>query len=150
MIRITAVRAFLIGLAFLLASALLGGCTVNWELQLPKPSAAKLSYDVTLYFPSKRYPDTAAHIKKAIAAGESTTCTIDRDDAEDNRRESLQGIPTRKKYDRDEWPMAMCREGGAGAHVAYVKSSDNRGAGSWVGNQLEEYPDGTKVRFVVP
>ena len=45
--------------------------------------------------------------------------------------------------------MAMCEEGGKGASVAYIDSSDNRGAGSWVGNQLSNYPDGTKILFVV-
>ncbi|WP_339278569.1 NucA/NucB deoxyribonuclease domain-containing protein [Paenibacillus sp. FSL W8-1187] len=135
-------------LAALLLAALLGGC--SFELKLPQPSAAPSGHDATIYFPSERYPDTAEHIRAAIAAGASAICTIDRDGADANRRESLQGIPTRKKFDRDEWPMAMCREGGAGADVAYVKSSDNRGAGSWIGNQLRGYEDGTRIRFVVP
>lgn len=45
--------------------------------------------------------------------------------------------------------MAVCEEGGAGADVRYVTPSDNRGAGSWVGNQMSSYPDGTKVLFIV-
>lgn len=44
--------------------------------------------------------------------------------------------------------MAMCVEGGDGASIEYIDPSDNRGAGSWVGNQLEEYPDGTRVEFI--
>lgn len=36
-----------------------------------------------------------------------------------------------------------------GASVAYVNSSDNRGAGSWVGHQLCAYEDGEKVLFIV-
>lgn len=106
-------------------------------------------YDATLTFPVDRYPQTAAHIKSAIKAGESAICTIDRDGADENRDESLAGIPTKDGYDRDEWPMAMCAEGGAGADVEYVPSSDNRGSGSWVGNALEDYPDGTRVLFVL-
>ncbi|MBP1993641.1 NucA/NucB deoxyribonuclease domain-containing protein [Paenibacillus eucommiae] len=105
--------------------------------------------DVKIVFPSDRFPETAKHIKDAIAAGESPICTIDRDGAEENRKESLKGIATKKGYDRDEWPMAMCAEGGAGADIAYITPSDNRGAGSWVGNQLEKYTDGTRVEFVV-
>ncbi len=105
---------------------------------------------VTLQFPSDRYPETALHIKEAIAAGESPTCTLDRKGADQNRKESLKGIPTKAGYDRDEWPMAMCAEGGAGADIKYIDPSDNRGAGSWVSNQLEQYPDGTRVQFVVP
>ncbi|MMZ60551.1 Sporulation-specific extracellular nuclease precursor [compost metagenome] len=44
----------------------------------------------------------------------------------------LKGVPTRKGKDRDEWPMAMCAEGGDGADVRYISPKDNRGAGSWV------------------
>ncbi|GIP05256.1 hypothetical protein J28TS4_36630 [Paenibacillus lautus] len=93
---------------------------------------------VELEFPADKYPETADHIKKAI----------DRTGAEDNRSSSLKGIPTKKGYDRDEWPMAMCAEGGDGASVEYIDPSDNRGAGSWVGNYLEGYPDGTQVHFI--
>jgi hypothetical protein len=107
--------------------------------------ATKLS----LIFPADRYPETAAHIQSAIASGESATCTIDREGADDNRNESLVGIPTKDGYDRDEWPMAMCAEGGTGADVMYVTSSDNRGSGAWVGNQLEDYSNGTRVLFVI-
>ncbi|MGW8444315.1 NucA/NucB deoxyribonuclease domain-containing protein [Paenibacillus sp. S33] len=103
----------------------------------------------TLEFASSRYPVTGAHIRDAIAAGHSAVCTIDRDEAEENRRESLKGYPTKKGYDRDEWPMAMCAEGGAGADIRYIIPSDNRGAGSWVSHQLDMYADGTKVKFIV-
>ncbi|MDQ0860479.1 hypothetical protein QFZ72_003958 [Bacillus sp. V2I10] len=72
------------------------------------------------------------HVSDAIAAGHSDVCTIERDGAEERREESLAGISAKTGYDRDEWPMAMCEEGGAGA---------------WVGNQLEDYPDGTRVLF---
>lgn len=103
---------------------------------------------VQLEFPGDRYPETAEHIQEAIQNGESAICTIDRDQAEENRKESLKGVPTKKGYDRDEWPMAMCAEGGAGADIEYITPSDNRGAGSWVGNQLEEFADGTRVEFI--
>lgn len=103
----------------------------------------------TLIVPADRFPETAAHIKAAIEHGETPVCTIDRKGAEENRKESLKGIPTKPNKDRDEFPMAMCAEGGTGADIAYITPSDNRGAGSWVGNQLEKYPDGTKVMILV-
>lgn len=106
-------------------------------------------YDVVIHFPDDKYPETAAHVQEAINNGESAVCTIDRDGADENREESLDGIPTKKGYDRDEWPMAMCAEGGTGADIEYITPSDNRGAGSWVGNQLEGYADGTRVFFVI-
>ncbi|AJY77887.1 hypothetical protein VN24_20450 [Paenibacillus beijingensis] len=114
-----------------------------------QPTSADLNADVTLTFPSDRYPETAAHIKRAIAKGESAVCTIDREGADENRRLSLGSVPAKDHYDRDEWPMAMCAEGGAGADIAYITPADNRGAGSWVGNQLEQYPDGTRILFIV-
>lgn len=107
------------------------------------------TYDVTLNFPAEKYPETAAHIASAIEEGESATCTIDRNGADVNRDESLSGIETKDGFDRDEWPMAMCAEGGTGADVEYVTPADNRGAGSWVANQLEQYEDGTRVLFVI-
>lgn len=124
------------------------GISVDWDAET---QTVKLGdeYDVVLEFPAHEYPQTAAHIASAILAGESAVCTIDRDGADQRREQSLAGIPTKEGYDRDEWPMAMCEEGGTGADVAYVESSDNRGAGSWVGNALEKYPDGTRVKFVV-
>ncbi|AIQ37216.1 DNA-entry nuclease [Paenibacillus sp. FSL R5-0345] len=112
------------------------------------PSSPSDSEVVQLIFPSDRYPETAKHIQDAIAKGESATCTINREQAEENRKESLRGIPTKKGYDRDEWPMAMCDEGGEGADIEYITPKDNRGAGSWVGNQLEDYADGTRVEFM--
>lgn len=114
----------------------------------PGKAAAYSAYNEILYFLMDRYPETGDHVRDAIAAGHSDVCTIERDGAEERREESLAGIPTETGYDRDEWPMAMCEEGGAGASVRYVTPSDNRGAGAWVGNQLENYPDGTRVLFI--
>ncbi|OPG99060.1 hypothetical protein B2I21_07545 [Chryseobacterium mucoviscidosis] len=105
--------------------------------------------DYTITFPSDRYPETALHIKEAIADGHSATCTIDRSGAEDNRDLSLKGVPTVEGKDRDEWPMAMCAEGGIGADIKHISPKDNRGAGSWVGHKLSDYPDGTRIQFKV-
>ncbi|WP_305827842.1 excalibur calcium-binding domain-containing protein [Cohnella sp. LGH] len=137
-------------LLFLLVLALaLSGCSDVLSQKTLTSGAAQTEYDHELIFPSDTYPETALHILGAIEQGYSSVCTIDRGGAEDNRKQSLAGIDTRKGYDRDEWPMAMCQEGGKGASVAYVESRDNRGAGSWVGHQLSGYEDGTKVLFIV-
>lgn len=128
-------------------TCLLTACGVSSPVQLSGTTPAE--YDVELVFPSDSYPETALHIYGAIEQGYSSICTIDRAGAESNRQESLAGIDTRKGYDRDEWPMAMCEEGGKGASVAYIDSSDNRGAGSWIGHQLSDYPEGTRVLFIV-
>jgi hypothetical protein len=54
-----------------------------------------------------------------------------------------------KGKDRDEYPPASTAEGGAGASVRPIDSSDNRGAGAAWGNTIKSLPDGTKVEIKV-
>lgn len=69
------------------------------------PHSASNEEDIVqLVFPVNKYPETAEHIQAAIKEGLSNTCTIDRGGADENRQESLKGIPTRSGYDRDECP----------------------------------------------
>ncbi|QDS33770.1 NucA/NucB deoxyribonuclease domain-containing protein [Brevibacillus brevis] len=133
----------------LIVVLLIGAAYLFGLVPIEKQTVSNGNVDHTIVFPSDRYPETAKHIKEAVASGKSAVCTIDRDGADKNREKSLKGIPTKKGYDRDEWPMAMCAEGGTGADIKYIKPSDNRGAGSWISNQLEDFPDGTKVEIVI-
>lgn len=135
--------------ALLTLTLILTGCGQFIISSDSKPAPTASEYGMTIHLPADRYPETMAHIAAAIRAGASAVCTIDRDGANANREASLRGIPTKKGYDRDEWPMAMCKEGGAGADIAYVSPKDNRGAGSWIGNLLTDLKDGTRVLFVV-
>jgi Deoxyribonuclease NucA/NucB len=96
---------------------------------------------------ARHYPLTADHVGDAIAAGHPRQLHLDRPGAKANRAESLAGIPTRRGYDRDEYPPAVSREGGKGADVRYVPSADNRGAGSVMGDRLERYCDGQRFRL---
>ncbi len=96
-----------------------------------------------------RYPFTADHVIDAVASGEPGILHIDRAGADANREASLRGIPTRAGYDRDEYPPAVSREGGSGADVRYVPSSDNRGAGTVMGERLSPYCDGQRFRLRV-
>jgi hypothetical protein len=88
---------------------------------------------------SSRWPQTTDHIADAIAAGRPALLHIARDEEDANRDAAMVGWPTRPGYDRDEYPPAMSDEGGAGADVRYIDPSDNRGAGSSMGNQLEAW-----------
>lgn len=67
----------------------------------------------------------------------------------ERRKQSLANVPTKKGYDRDEYPMDLCREGGKGADIRHIKPADNRGAGSYIGNKVEKLPDGAQVKIVV-
>lgn len=116
-----------------------GGCFTN-------PFSGEGNYAVVIV-DSAKYPETAEHINTAIHCGAPASLTLDRSGANENRRESLQGVLVRQGYDRDEYPMACFSEGGSGADVFYLSPSDNRGAGSSISHQLRNIPDGTTVRF---
>ncbi|MFI0220059.1 putative T7SS-secreted protein [Streptomyces lydicus] len=108
-----------------------------------------------------KYPETAQHVEEAQSGiswrgderreqQQPSDLTIDRDGADDNRKVSLRGIPRRgaQKLDRDEYPPAMFEEGGMGASVKYIDSSDNRGAGRSMGNQVKGLNNGDRVTVV--
>ncbi|WP_273840573.1 VENN motif pre-toxin domain-containing protein, partial [Providencia rettgeri] len=92
-----------------------------------------------------KYPESAKHIEDAQKSGHSNVLTIDRDGASKRRRESLKDTDPVKGSDRDEYPPAMFKEGGTGASVRPISPSDNRGAGSCIGHQCRDLPNGTTV-----
>jgi len=99
---------------------------------------------------TSRYPETTDHYSDAIAAGHAALLHVDRENATLHREQSLGGFPPRTGYDRDEYPPAMSEEGGYGADVRYIDPGDNRGAGSSMGNQLEDWCEEQpfRIRFV--
>lgn len=98
-----------------------------------------------------KYPQSAAHIRDAQRRGHPEVLTVDRSRAKDNRKASLKGVKRRSGQDRDEYPPATFREGGAGASVRHIAPGDNRGAGSSMGHQMKDVKDGERVRLrVVP
>ncbi|MER8182694.1 NucA/NucB deoxyribonuclease domain-containing protein [Kitasatospora sp. NPDC094015] len=118
-------------------------------------------YDVELVVDRARYPESADHIEQAqrgqIWNGANwvqgppkpSVLTIERTRSRQNRRDSLRGIPTRPPEERDEYPPAMFKEGGAGASVKYIDGPDNGGSGSVMGSALSGLDPGTRVRIRV-
>ena len=94
------------------------------------------------------YPEAAKHIENAQRK-HPKVLTVKRSGKAARRREALRGKEPVKGKDRDEYPPAMFEEGGKGASVRPIDSSDNRGAGSCIGNQCRGLPDGAKVKIVV-
>ncbi|MEL6809885.1 MAG: NucA/NucB deoxyribonuclease domain-containing protein, partial [Bacteroidota bacterium] len=101
----------------------------------------------TISIDGAKYPESAAHLADAIKSGKSNVGVVDRAGASSRRRNNLKGVKTQKGKDRDEAPPAVINTGEA-ASVRLINSSDNRGAGSSIGNQLRGVQDGTKVRIV--
>lgn len=119
-------------------------------------------YDVEMVVDGNKYRESAEHIREAQRgdnyagahpSGNKThqpsILTIDTAGADGRRTESLRGIPTQPPNDRDEYPPAMFKEGGAGASVKYIPAKDNQGSGSSMGNALRGLPPGTRVKITV-
>jgi hypothetical protein len=109
----------------------------------------QIEQHVILTIDSSRWPNISQHTVNAQLAGRSITCTIDRPGAAARRATALRNVPTRSGFDRDEYPPAVCREGGQGADVWLVPSSENRSEGAWLESQIHPYSDGTVIEFTV-
>jgi len=94
-----------------------------------------------------KYPAVLAHIRKAVRQGWPRVLRINRPGADARRDRALAGIPTRPGMDRDEWPMAFARKTWP-AHVAYVPSGQNRGAGASIGIKLRRYCNGVRFKVI--
>ena len=88
---------------------------------------------------------------------------LNRPGAEERRERLLEGIPTRRGFDRDEYPAAVGRGRSNGrsralvrgtnprgwrADVMYVPSRENRSHGSVLGSMLRRFCNGTRFRYV--
>lgn len=103
---------------------------------------------VVVRFDTGRYPHIVAHVRAAVRRGQPRTLHIERGAADRHRRAALAGIPTRRGYDRDEYPPAFSAEGGRGADVRYVLSGENRSSGWVMGQRTAAYCDGQAFRLV--
>lgn len=101
-----------------------------------------------VYIDPSKYPAAAGHAADAQAAGHPDTLTVDRGGAADRRADATAGHATQSGTDRDEYPPAVTAEGGKGASIRDIPSSDNRGAGASMGQQIKDVPDGGKIRIV--
>lgn len=61
---------------------------------------------------------------------------------------TMRGHETRPGLDRDEYPPAMFVEGGRGASVRRIPLGDSRGAGSTMGHDLRDVPNGTVIHLI--
>ncbi len=119
------------------------------DARLAREAAALAAVErVQIVLDSGRFPESAAHARDAMGAS-SGEFTIDRAGAAARRAEAMRGHQRIPGMDRDEWPPAVFREGGAGSSVRGVTPSDNRGSGASMGNQCRGLPDGTVVRAVI-
>ncbi len=101
-----------------------------------------------VYIDPSKYPAAAGHAADAQAAGQPDVLTVKRPGASGRRTQATDGHPTQAGTDRDEYPPAVTAEGGKDASVRNIPSSDNRGAGAAVGNQIRDVPDGGTIKII--
>lgn len=94
--------------SFLAVGLLFTGCSTMQNSNSVKQASGSQNIAQVIELPSNKYSETVAHIKDAITNGKTDICTIDRDGAAEGRKQSLANVPTKKGYDRDEYPMSMC------------------------------------------
>ncbi len=128
----------------LLAAAAVLGATAGGGALVSDDGPSCLSQEkpAVVDLDDRKHARVLDHAHDAIREGHPRRLHLDRDGAEENREQSLRGIPTKRGYDRDEYPPAVSREGGRGADVRYVESQENRSAGSVMGRQLRAFCDG--------
>lgn len=110
---------------------------------------AKAAKPVEIYIDGSRHPESAQHgdeAKKDKAV--KVEGVVDRKGRDARRKENLEGVEIIPGKDRDEFPPAVIKTGGK-VSVKHITSSDNRGAGASIGQQIRNLPDNTRVRIVI-
>lgn len=110
-------------------------------------SCTRSNRTVIINLDNRRHRPILRHVWAATRRGHPEHLHLDRAGADARRRAALRGIPTRPGLDRDEYPPAVSRQGGAGASVRYVDASINRSAGAVMGAQLRPYCDDQSFRY---
>lgn len=103
---------------------------------------------IPIYIDGDKHPESAEHGKESLENDIENKGVIDRKGASERRKENLKGIPTEPGKDRDEFPPAVI-DTKSKVSVRHISSSDNRGAGSSIGKQIKNLPDGTPV-IIIP
>jgi hypothetical protein len=112
-----------------------------------------------IVFSARKYPHVHRHLRGAPRRSWPRRLVVNRRGADARRERALRDIPTRKGFDRDEYPPAVGRGRGPGlergrnprgwkADVRYVPSSENRSHGATLGDRLERFCNGTRFRYV--
>jgi hypothetical protein len=111
-------------------------------------------------FSAAEYPNIRRHVRRAVVRrGWPLRLVVNRRGADERRQRVSRDVPTRKGFDRDEYPPAVGRGHGPGlqrgrnprgwkAHVRSVPSSENRSHGASLGAQPEPFRNGTRFRYV--
>lgn len=124
-----------------------GGAAPAKPKARPKRSCRRPPGVQDLVFSAARYPNIRRHFLAAVGKGWPRVLTLHRRHDSRRRDDLLDGYPTRRGYDRDEYPPAIGRATWR-ADVAYVPSRENRSHGASMGAKLRGLCAGTRFRYV--
>ena len=125
-----------------------------------RPSCTRTGTVANISFSATKYPRIRQHYLDAIHSGWPRVLIVNRVNADARRRKAVAVLPTKRGFDRDEYPPAVGRGKGPPwlrrglapvgwkADVAYVPSGENRSHGSRLGIKLRRYCDGQRFRYV--
>lgn len=125
-----------------LAALAAGTVAVSQEPAESGEACVRVTLAVVVDLGDVRHAHLIHHVHQAVNAGQPRVLHIERDGAAARRSAALRGIPTLEGFDRDEYPPAVAEEGGEGASVVYVDSSENRSGGAVMSRQLRPFCDG--------
>lgn len=149
MTRLTALAAIVIVASTSGLAVTHAGAPVKEWLQ--GESCKTIDRSVIVNLNNRRHRHILDHAWDAIRGGQPALLHWDPKDARRHRdqwhRKQGAEFPTKPGYDRDEYPPAASREGGADTDLRYVRSTENRSAGSKMGEQLHPYCEGQAFRF---
>lgn len=97
----------------------------------------------------KEWGEAVQHWEEAQRAGKPRFLTINRPGASANRAAAIGGLKKQAPLDLDEYPPAMFKEGGAGAHVRALDASSNRALGGYIQKMCRGLPDGAVVQILI-
>jgi hypothetical protein len=133
--------------------AIIGAAEVAWALgnAVAQDSCKTVTgpgdSGVYINLDNERTPASVAHIIAAVEHGKPHILHWDPADSDAHRRAALKGVATAPGFDRDEYPPAASREGGAGADVLLIPAADNRSAGQRIGAVMSQYCAGQAFEF---
>ena len=125
----------------------------------PRRTCSRPSTVQRLVFSKASYPNIRAHYRRAVGRGWPRILVLNRPGADARRDRLLTNYPTKRGYDRDEYPPALGRGRGKGltrgrnpvgwrADVQYVASHEKRSHDSSMRSDLRPFCNGTRFRYV--
>jgi hypothetical protein len=141
----------MVSIALAAASRVPDGCRTQPGVVRVEVSVSKYPHVWRHMVDARAGRNTASDGKTIVRDGLRWPTVLRKNDhGEDQRRAAAfaaSGVPTKRGFDRDEYPPAEGRSSNL-ADIRYVPSSENRSQGASMGGQLRKWCNGQRYRTV--